>query len=89
MPLPWAPSSQELASQLRRTVNLAGFVDNGGLRRSSTDFSGFKAGAGIGLRYRPDSSVTLRLDLARPLGQMAQAERRTRIHFTVTAFTPL
>lgn len=92
MPLPWMPSSPELASTLRRNLALAAFLDMGGVRHAPAALagvSGFKAGAGIGLRYRPDPGATLRLDAARPVGGVPRDDRRTRIHFNVTVFNSL
>ncbi|MGM9482926.1 ShlB/FhaC/HecB family hemolysin secretion/activation protein [Roseateles sp. NT4] len=92
MPLPWTPASPEFASNLRRHVALAAFLDMGGVRHANTPLSGasgFKAGAGLGLRYRPYPSTALRLDVARPVGNVADNDRRTRIYFTVTTFTSI
>ncbi|MFG6430013.1 ShlB/FhaC/HecB family hemolysin secretion/activation protein [Roseateles sp. LYH14W] len=58
-----------LGALLRRQVALALFVDIGGLRGSPSQHAGTKAGAGLGLRYLADASVTLRLDWARPVGE--------------------
>lgn len=87
MPLPWAPESPTLARTLRRSVALAFIADIGGLGGgAAAGLSGRKAGLGAGLRYVYNDSVTMRLDWARPVGNVAPEYRRGRLYFTVSSW---
>lgn len=88
LPISWTSAPAQLASTLRKT-SLAAFADVGFVNRSSTEFSGHKYGAGLGLRFQPVRSAVIRLDLARPLGHVPEHDRRTRVYFTVSSFIPI
>lgn len=88
-PLPWLPADEGLARLLRRSVAMALFADVGALAASPTGFAGTKSAAGLGLRWRYGSLLTLRLDVARPLGSVAHADRGTRLQFGVSTLRTL
>ena len=85
MPLPWQFGSPALARTLRRNLALAALVDIGGVAAPLTPFGGRKAALGLGLRYNYQDTLSMRLDVARPVGSTASDDRRVRIHFSITA----
>ena len=88
-PLPWLPADDGLARLLRRSVALAFFADVGALAASPTGFAGTKSAVGLGLRWRYGSLLTLRLDVARPVGSVAPGDHGTRLQFGVSTLRTL
>ncbi|WP_439438552.1 BamA/TamA family outer membrane protein [Roseateles sp. DB2] len=80
-PAPWMPSDQELARLIRRKLALAVFADLGEVQGSPTQSDGRRYAAGLGLRFRYDEGITLRLDAARPVGSVPAGEQGLRLQF--------
>jgi hypothetical protein len=84
MPLRWPFGSESLERTLRRKLAVAALIDVGDVRESLTSFSGRKTGVGLGLRYNHEDALTMRLDVAHPVGSEIGADRRMRLYFTVS-----
>jgi hypothetical protein len=83
VPVPWTASATAGPGLfLRRNARIALFTDVGAAWTTLGDFSGFKAGPGLGLRVTQGPAV-LKLDWARPLGTAVTSAPWGRFYFTV------
>lgn len=80
-PMPWTPSDPELSQLLRRKLALAVFADLGAVQGSPTHADGRRYATGLGLRFRYDEGITLRLDAAWPIGSVPDGEHGVRMQF--------
>jgi hypothetical protein len=84
MPLRWDMGLPEGFDRfLRRNLALAAFVDVGGVYDSVDQFSGFKAGAGLGLRMVWQDLLTFRLDWAHPLTSREDDRGGSMVYFSI------
>ena len=74
---------------LRRYVRLAAFLDVGGVYQTSEAFSGFKAGAGLGLRVLVQDSFVLRLDWGQALTGNDSGRGGSFVYLSVSTRRPI
>jgi hypothetical protein len=69
---------------IRRNFAIAPFFDIGGIHDSTDGFSGVKLGAGVGLRFIYNDSMTLRLDWANAIDESDRKRGGSMFYFSVS-----